>query len=276
MTALRLQSLTALVVASSLSLPSVALAQPEGEPATEEVVEVPASQDDGGVDAINAKAVEAFKAQRYEEAAKLFEEAYSVDPEPNYLFNIGRVYEESGNFPSAIDYYERFIQQPAVELKSREVALERLRVLRAIVEETKAKEEAEKEPEKVVAPTEPDDDDDGDDEREKMPPIRIAGIALLVAGAAGLGVAGGFAGSANNRSRDLNNLNSLEPRRDAIETGKQHALIADIMFGAGGALALTGAILIGVSFRKGAKNKRAHVTPTFGPRSAGLNARIRF
>ena len=39
------------------------------------------------VEALNAQAVEKFQAKQYDEAAALFEQAYDLNPEPNYLFN---------------------------------------------------------------------------------------------------------------------------------------------------------------------------------------------
>jgi tetratricopeptide (TPR) repeat protein len=84
------------------------------------------------VEAINAAAVEKFKAKEYEEAVVLFEQAYDLQPEPNYLFNIGRIYEESGNLEKAAEFYERFIKEPGVPIEARERANERRRVLRKL------------------------------------------------------------------------------------------------------------------------------------------------
>ena len=68
----------------------------------------------------------------------LFEQAYAIDPNPNYLFNIGRVYEEKGDIRSAVDHYQRFVKEPGVDIGSRELAVQRLRVLKAILNETEA------------------------------------------------------------------------------------------------------------------------------------------
>ena len=65
-----------------------------------------------------------------------FEEAYAIDRVPNYLFNIGRVYEEKGDIRSAVDYYQRFVKEPGVEIEARDLALQRLRVLKGVLQET--------------------------------------------------------------------------------------------------------------------------------------------
>ncbi len=270
-----LHSVVATVVALALIVPVTALAQPVGSGDS-------AEGDTSDVDAINAEAIVAFKAGRYEEAAALFEKAYQTSPEPNYLFNIGRVYEESGKFSKAIEFYERFINEPAVELEAREVALERLRVIRAIVAENEAERRAEEE---ANRPPEPEPEPEPNPEPEplssqddgRMPPMRAGGIALLVVGAVGLGVAGGLAGAASSRSRELDDLTSLEPRRDAVDEGKRLALGADVMFGIGGLAVAVGAVLVGLSYRKGASGgQRAQVMPSFSPHGAGMSARVRF
>lgn len=228
------------------------------------------------VDALNARAIETFKAKRYDEAVRLFEQAYAMSPEPNYLFNIGRVYEEKGDFPSAIEHYERFIKQPGVELSSRELALERLRVLRAIVAETaleqaKASDDAPAVREQPVVPDEPEP-------RPKTPPLRVAGYVLMSLGGAVLVTGAGFGGAAVRRDRELENLETLEERDDAITRGERNALAADILFISGGVVALTGLVLTLISLRKGsqAPARRASIAPVLGRHGTGASIDVRF
>lgn len=236
---------------------------PPPEPASEKEVE-----------ALNNAAVEKFQAKEYEEAAQLFEEAYSINPEPNYLFNIGRIYEESGDLQKAVEYYERFMNEPAVEIEAREIALERVRVLKEIIRENEAKEAA-KNPPPPVEDNEPTPLGD-DDKKNKTPPMRIGGYVLVGVGAAVLGAGAGFGAAASGNSKELDDLNTLETRDAEIEKGRRNAIIADSMFIAGGALALTGVILIAVSFSKRGSGSRAALSPTFGRRGAGVTARVRF
>ncbi|HFE47051.1 MAG TPA: tetratricopeptide repeat protein, partial [Nannocystis exedens] len=85
---------------------------------------------------LRQQAIDHFQAKDYEGAADYFKRAYAVDPNPNYLFNIGRVYEEAGELEESVSYYERFIQERGVDLESRGLALERLQLLRALIAET--------------------------------------------------------------------------------------------------------------------------------------------
>ncbi len=109
-----------------------------------------------------------------------------------------------------------------------------------------------------------------------MPPLRIAGIVLMSVGGAALITGGAFAGVASGNESDLEGSDQLEDRRDTIDKGERNALVADVMLIGGGAIALTGVVLLAVSFRKKNSGSRASVAPSFGPRSAGITARVRF
>ncbi len=235
---------------------------------------------DEEVEAIVAQAVEKFQAKEYEEAGALFEQAYEVSPEPNYLFNIGRVYEQAGNLEKAVEFYGRFVKLPEVDLGAREVALDRLRVLRGVLEETKPKEDPVEPPadDPTDPPVEPDPPaDDPDDDGPKKPDgMRIAGFVLLGVGVGAVGTGGAFGGLALQRESDLNTLNTLETRDDAVDKGKRNALIADVMFGVGGAMVVTGVVLVALSYSKKRRGQRASVAPTMSRYGAGLAAKVRF
>lgn len=239
------------------------------------------------VDAINEEAVAKFQAKEYDEAVRLFEEAYDLQPEPNYLFNIGRIREEQGNLESAVEYYERFVKEPGVPLESREKGLERLRVLRAILEET-----AEPEPEEVVEEPEPEevaeepepeevveDTEPEPGPKQRPAPMKIAGYVLLGAGGAGLATAGVLAGLALSRSNTLEGQHTFEERTSTADQGRGMALGADILFGVGGALAATGLVLVIVSAKRKpteAVAGRPRLTPWASRRGGGMAATLRF
>lgn len=255
--------------------PSVALATPYAVAAPQEEV-----------DAIVAEAVEKFQAKEYDEAAALFEQAYELSPEPNYLFNIGRVYEQAGNIEKAVEFYARFVKEPEVEIGAREVAVERLRVLRGVLEETAPKPPPDEEDpvdDGVGDPTEPEDpppddppSDDPTDEPKKPNPLRITGFVLLGVGAGAVAGGGALGGIALGHENDLNTLNTLEARDDAVTKGKRSALIADILFGVGGAMLVTGVVLVAVSYAGKNKSRRAAVAPTLTRRGAGIAAEVKF
>lgn len=58
---------------------------------------------------VKNRATQAFKAGRFDEAAKLFEEAFDLNPLGNLLYNIAFCYEKSGNKTAAIKFYKRFL-----------------------------------------------------------------------------------------------------------------------------------------------------------------------
>jgi hypothetical protein len=279
-----------LSVSLSISLglgSSVALAAPPDKDAggAAPAPETPEGTDTGSTEAekdeaskLSDQAIEKFQAKDYEGAVALFEKAYSIDPNPNYLFNIGRVYEEAGTLDKAVEFYAKFVKQPGVDLDSRGVALDRLKVLRSILEETTEKpvepeKEPEKEPEVVAPPPEPVVDQDAERKRKGM---RGAGFAMLGIGAAALiggGVAGGLAQGDQNKADTA--ATPLEGQ-EFLESSKTKSLAANVLFGVGGAVLLTGVILVAVGFSKPKPSSRVAVTPSFGPRGGGVELRLRF
>ena len=247
------------------------------QPAPEVAAEgTPASDE---ANALVEQALERFQAQDYDAAVALFQQAYELSPEPNYLFNIGRVYEEKGDIDGAVSYYEQFVQQPGVAIESRELAAERLRVLREVQAQLKAEQEPEPEPQPEPEPEpQPDPEPQTEPVDDKPPKMRIAGFALIGVGAAVLATGTGFAIGAVQRQNELDSLQGVDARDDVIDRGERNALIADIMFGAGGAVALTGIILTAVSYRKkkGRAPQRASVIPAVGPTGSSVNVRVRF
>jgi tetratricopeptide (TPR) repeat protein len=224
----------------------------------------------------------------YEAAIELFLEAYEMRPEPNYLFNVGRVYEQKGDMKNAVDYYTRFLREPEVDIKAREVALERRRVLTAVLDDTEPgwRDEPQDEPESQDEPASTEDttDDVTDDDTTSQPPpdkprnkLRIAGYVLLGVGGAGLITGAAFAGVASSNAKELDTLDTLGARDDAIARGTRNALVADVMFLSGAVIALTGLTLVLVSLKKKpSATARARILPTVGPSGAGVGAVVRF
>jgi hypothetical protein len=107
-------------------------------------------------------------------------------------------------------------------------------------------------------------------EAQRVPPTRIAGIALLVAGAVGLGVGvAGFAlreGTVSDFNDDRTcGTNALTGACRALyDRGTTELTLGVVGLSLGGALAVGGATLMGLSFR------RAAVAPTAVAGGAGL------
>jgi tetratricopeptide (TPR) repeat protein len=218
------------------------------------------------------QATEKFKDKDYAGAVALFERAYAVQPEPAILFNIGRIYEQAQNAEAAIGYYEKFIADESVELKDREKAVQRLQVLRTIVE-IREKEKArtnpkpaetkpDPDPKPLPPQTDPKPSDKQSNSGRLLKPIGGAmigvGGALLIGGA----IAGGIARGQYNT---FNSAKTLDDREAAGARGKSLAGTADGLFIAGGVIAAVGIVLLivpAVRKSRAAQALQPHVSPT--------------
>lgn len=240
---------------------------------------------------LSAQAVEKFGAKQYDEAIALFEQAYALDAEPNYLFNIGRVYEEKGDLENAVVYYQRFVAQPGVDLESRQAATQRLKILRETLAELEADDEqADPPPEETpdeITPVEPPPDDEAtaaDEEAavKRKKALRYTGYGLLGLGGAGLVVGGIYGGIASGTVAEAEADMYIDRRAALLERASRQARVADAMFITGGVIAAAGLTLVLVTLggKKGGKTeqvaRRSQWTPMVGPRRVGLGFSHRF
>lgn len=228
----------------------------------------------GSAGDLSGQAIERFKARDYDAAARLFEQAYSLDPNPNYLFNVGRVYEEKGDIRSAADYYQRFVKEPGVQIESRELALQRLRVLRAILHET------EPEPEQPATATPGPQADTtaptpAGDEPDPKKSMRLGGYALLGVGGVSMIVGGVFGGLTLGKKNQLDDSHMVVERQALAQEGKTFAIVSDVTLFTGAALAVTGLVLVLVA-RKPRSAQRSALAPSLGRGHAGLTWSLRF
>lgn len=272
----RLSKLVATVaVALSVALaplPSTAAV----EPAAAEGAETP--------DALSGAAVEAFRAGEYDKAIDLFQRAYTLDPQPNYLFNIGRVYEEKGDLEKAVANYQEFVKQPGVDIEAREAATERLKVLRRTLAEL----EEDKQPNtggavdpSVDAPTPAEEA-----AAAKKRKLRIAGYSLLGVGGATLVIGAVFGGLAIGKSNDAKDAAFVDDKLALRQEAAGRAKVGDGLLITGGVLAAVGLVLVLVTLGKGKKKNgdtarlrplvAPHPTAWFGRSSAGLSFAGRF
>ncbi|WAS98752.1 tetratricopeptide repeat protein [Nannocystis punicea] len=226
---------------------------------------------------LSAQAIERFQAKDYDGAVRLFEEAYAIDKVPNYLFNIGRVYEEKGDIRAAVDYYQRFVKEPGVEIEARDLALQRLRVLKGILQETDPSEAK-------SAPSEPTPAPVAEGPKPEPTPVKpaapdpkwrtmkLAGAGLLGVGGGALVVGGILGGLALSKQSQLDATHDFAARQDLKQGGERLAVATDVLIIGGGALALTGVILLAVGVSKGKSSAVAarRVLPT----GTGLVARF--
>lgn len=251
--------------------------EPEGDGAT------PSADQNSEAEALSDQAVEAFNDKRYDESIDLFEQAYALNSNPNYLFNIGRVYEEKGDLQQAVSHYQRFVSQPGVDLDSREAATARLKVLREALRQLKEEEESEAEnappPEAIAEPAPVTDDEPRTDRKRGQ---RIAGYALLGVGGAGLIVGGVLGGLASAKANDADNAEFVDDALRMRDDARRQARAADAMFITGGVFAAAGLVLVLTTLGKkkgsaaAAMPTRWVLAPAASPTSAGAALHGRF
>ena len=232
-------------------------------------------------DALSAEAVQAFKAKDYDTAIAKFERAYEVDPQPNYKFNIGRVYEEKGDLENAVKYYQQFVQSPGVDIESREAATARLKVLRQALQELRDEQAKAREGNEPATPAtnvvtdQPPVDDAAKARKRKL---RIAGYSLLGVGGVGLVIGSVFGGLALSKSRKADDASLVDDKIKLRQESKSRAAVADGMLITGGVLAGVGLILVLSTLGKGKGSKAAAWIPatSVGPRGASLSWTARF
>ncbi|MBQ9242217.1 MAG: helix-hairpin-helix domain-containing protein [Proteobacteria bacterium] len=78
-------------------------------------------------------AAAAYENGEFDKALELFQAAYADDPQSSYLYNIGRVHESNANYPSAIEYYTKFIQTPGSDEDARTDAGERIENIKKLM-----------------------------------------------------------------------------------------------------------------------------------------------
>lgn len=229
------KSFAALFIALAVSwfgvTPASAQDGDEGEEAAPDATE---ETSEPNFKTLTTKGAKAFKAKEYAKARTFFEKAYEIKQVPNLLYNMGRVSEKMGEFEEAISYYERFVNEPDIDIKARKDALSRIKTLREVVELRKQGEDVDKE--EVV---EKQSDRGLEDSPEPNTRVeRDYTMAYIFTGAGVAALAGGtlFAFQTAAAHDDFENAQTVGERRDAGSRGQTHAILADSLFGVGAVL----------------------------------------
>jgi tetratricopeptide (TPR) repeat protein len=233
------------------------------------------------------KGTKAFQAEDYPAAVDAFEKAYEVKPVPNLLYNIGRAHEKSGDFQKAVDFYEKFVNEPDVELKARRDALDRMKTLREVLalrqegEEVDKKEVEDEQSDRGLVSSEKVDPDEAASESAdpEMTVKRNYTPAFIFMGAGLAALAGGgvFTVLTSNAHSDFESATTLQARRQAADRGASYALAADGLWIGGAALSATSLILfLAPSKREVPVDRAARVVPRVGPRGAGMTFSVDF
>jgi tetratricopeptide (TPR) repeat protein len=239
-------------------------------------------------DALSDEAVQKFEAKEYDAAVALFEDAYAIDPQPNYLFNIGRVYEEKGDLEKAVEFYQRFLGESGVDLESRQVATERLKVLREALKQLRDEPSERSAKPATSTDAQPGGDPAADRPRdaERTRKLRIAGYSLLGVGGVALIAGGAVGGVALGTTRDAEDAMFVDEQARLRRKARTQAGAADGLFIAGGVVAVVGLVLVLSTLRvgQGARSKASPATaarrttfaPAFGRRGVGFGLTHRF
>ena len=244
-------------------------------------IEPEAGETPSEADTLSDEAVEAFKAKDYDTAVAKFERAYELDPQPNYKFNIGRVYEEKGDLQNAVKYYQEFVQSPGVDIQSREAATARLKVLRQALQELReeeAKAREAKEPTTPATDAAADQPPVDDATKARKRKLRIAGYSLIGVGGVGLVIGSVFGGLALSKSNQAKDEPLVDEKISLRQEAKSRAAVADGMLITGGVLAGVGLILVLSTLGKGKRAKASAWIPatSVGPQGASLSWSTRF
>ncbi len=237
------------------------------------------------VEDLSRQAAGAYSEGDYDRAIELFQQAYELQPVPNLLFNIAKVYEKKKDWEQAIVNYKEFMKAPDSDADARQVALDRIDALEEIRRVEREEEEArqrklaeeerkKKEEEERLLAEQNGQETGGNAEAgtggSALPWIVTgSGAALLIGG-------GVFGLLATDQETVFKTGDSAEVRRSARSKGKTFAIVADSMFLAGGVATVVGIILFATS-GSGSGSETA-ATPTFwiGPEGGGAGAAFRF
>lgn len=182
-----------------------------------------------------AESVTAYREGRFDEAARLLDQAYALQPEPVLLYNLGRAREGAGDDEGAAEAYRRYLATEGTDRADASAATARLEVLDRRIEERHALEARAAQHEAHVLP-----------EPAPTPSparqIAIAPWALAGAGALVLVVGGVFGGLMLDRSAAAQNAPIQVDAVAAHADADTYAITADVLFGVGGLAALLGVV----------------------------------
>jgi tetratricopeptide (TPR) repeat protein len=183
----------------------------------------------------------AYRDGQFAESVKLFTKAYALQPEPVLLYNLARSEEGLGDYPAAVDAYERYLVQ-AKDVKDRGSIEQRVATLRKSMAEKErlARERDEAERAKQQAPKSDASAGGGPAPQAASPspwPWALFGV-----GAAGVVVGGILGGVALSKNGNADSAPSQLEASDGRSSAEGLALGSTIALIAGGTIAGVGLI----------------------------------
>lgn len=229
-----------------------------------------------------SRAISAFEEEEYETAVENFQAAYDAEGRAVDLFNIGRVYEESGNPDAARRHYQMFLESEGLSAKERKAAEERLAAL------PPAEEGSEEDVEASVPAPRVDQEDGIElanqddlklDRKTKHHWSTITGATLLPVGVVGLVAGGVLAGtaSANRKNADKSaDENTPVEETPHFKTAQNQARAANAMFVTGGIVTAAGIVFLATGLDRERKEKKQEKQLTIAPGGTSIHLTYRF
>ena len=246
----------------------------EPEPVTTPAPTKPATDKSKTYDEFVALAQTSFEAKDYGTAYRALEKAYSIDPNPNLLYNMARIKEAQGDLQGALELYEEFVVAPDIDIEYRRETLDRIQVLEKTIEVTqKKKRDDAAEPEEEVALPQPTQLPPPSTTAPK--PMRRVGAVMMGAGGVALISGGIFGALALSEHQRWRNETDLEDARDTAKRVDRFSLVADGLYLAGGVTAAVGLTLF-IAGRSEQEDAAVTVAPVITREGAGGALRVRF
>lgn len=242
-------------------LPAAALGQeppPSGTPADETAQRL---SDEG---------LEAYRAGKYEAAARLYKQAFQVRGDPALLYNLARTYEKMGKPGLALEYYRRYLVAEGTDPKLRARAEERVSQLSGAAAAPQPQTQATPPPAASSPPPEKSQ------QKKPLSPgskLLWAGVGMGAVGVAGLAVGIGLYGAAASAYGEFGATSDELDKVAARDRAQRFAVGSAVGYAVGGALVASGAALIGVGLYKlrgERKTSRVMILPLPGGAAASL------
>ena len=201
--------------------------------------------------ALARQAEQQYKEAKFEEAAQSLQQAYDLEPNAHFLFNLARALEQDGKTAVAIETYRRYLALPVDETEPELVA--RAKTTIAVRTQRQAAVKTKASPGLTATPTKSSKSKskDADSEADAVATLPTAGPSpklpgLLVTGASvaafAVGVTFGLLANASRQSFDQ--AVTQQAKAFFEQTVRTKALVADICFDVGAVAAVTAVILL--------------------------------
>jgi len=229
-----------------------------------------------------ARGIRQFDRHRYEAALRTFTRAYQLAPAPPIVFNMAQCHQALGNDERAVESYKLFLQlapdapnRTEVERKIRQleahIAAERRRQQQQLVREVSREQERIADQERI----EVEEEDDRRGGSVGLFTWITLGTGVLTAGIGALFHLDAVAQQDALDDPQLDCRRALAECLDIVETGDRSATLRTILLSAGGAILVTGVIMMIVDLGSEDEEEPGGLTltPSFRTGEAHLEVR---